>query len=454
MRCASGSDAPVSSSLISFEAALTLVAMLLRPFLRVRPSYSSRSSPAVTTTLVGRLGRRRRRRRRPRRSALGSSTISTETSPSTPCSADGAERLDATCRRRPAARPAPARRRVVAGSDADDPAEAAAVLEEAVDGVGEVRALHERAVVRVRRVAVDAGELRPVRDPHRRVDRPARGEADEGGDRGPDALDRLRLRRDLLDVDPGRQVRSACQLPPRGPVVRCSSSVSERLGMPARTRRGDGAARVVDEHLATRRGPRGSASRRARRARASASSRRRCPRRRQHDRGRCEGRRGRPAPSSRADISVAPRPRGPASIRAMPRRTIGARCPRRTRGGTDRGRTHGRSAGPMRRGRDAADRGAANAGNGWLPVALTRARERLRGASSTTRSASPGTGSSHLRLALPPVRRPRAEAVDAGHGSDHEPAVLVARGHPQPARRPARPTPPGPARPPRRAPCR
>ena len=50
-RCASGSDAPVSSILTSFEAALTLVAMLLRPFLRVRPSYSSLSLPEVTTSL-------------------------------------------------------------------------------------------------------------------------------------------------------------------------------------------------------------------------------------------------------------------------------------------------------------------------------------------------------------------------------------------------------------------
>ena len=57
--------------------------------------------------------------------------------------------------------------------------------------MGEVRALHERPVLRVRRVAVDLGELRPVRDPHRRVDRPARREADERGDGGADALDRL-----------------------------------------------------------------------------------------------------------------------------------------------------------------------------------------------------------------------------------------------------------------------
>ena len=42
--CASGSVAPVSSILISFEEALTLVARLERPFLRFRPSYSSRSS--------------------------------------------------------------------------------------------------------------------------------------------------------------------------------------------------------------------------------------------------------------------------------------------------------------------------------------------------------------------------------------------------------------------------
>jgi hypothetical protein len=49
--CASGSDAPVSSILISFEEALTLVARLERPFLRFRPSYSSRSEPDVTTSL-------------------------------------------------------------------------------------------------------------------------------------------------------------------------------------------------------------------------------------------------------------------------------------------------------------------------------------------------------------------------------------------------------------------
>jgi hypothetical protein len=51
-RCASGSEAPVSSILISFEAELTLVARLLRPFLSVRPSYSScPADPASTTSL-------------------------------------------------------------------------------------------------------------------------------------------------------------------------------------------------------------------------------------------------------------------------------------------------------------------------------------------------------------------------------------------------------------------
>ena len=50
-RCASGSDAPVSSILTSFDEALTLVAMLLRPFFSVRPSYSSLSLPQVTISL-------------------------------------------------------------------------------------------------------------------------------------------------------------------------------------------------------------------------------------------------------------------------------------------------------------------------------------------------------------------------------------------------------------------
>ena len=45
-RCASGSDAPVSSILISFEAELTFVARFVRPFLRVRPVNSSLSAPA------------------------------------------------------------------------------------------------------------------------------------------------------------------------------------------------------------------------------------------------------------------------------------------------------------------------------------------------------------------------------------------------------------------------
>ena len=54
-RSSSGSDSPLSSILISFEAALTLVAMLLRPFLSVRPSYSSFSLAGRDDDLVGRL---------------------------------------------------------------------------------------------------------------------------------------------------------------------------------------------------------------------------------------------------------------------------------------------------------------------------------------------------------------------------------------------------------------
>ena len=42
---------PVSSTLTSLEAALTFVARLVRPFLSVRPSYSSLSEPAETTSL-------------------------------------------------------------------------------------------------------------------------------------------------------------------------------------------------------------------------------------------------------------------------------------------------------------------------------------------------------------------------------------------------------------------
>ena len=46
-----GATPPVSSILTSFDDALTFVAMLLRPFLSVRPSYSSLSLPEVTTSL-------------------------------------------------------------------------------------------------------------------------------------------------------------------------------------------------------------------------------------------------------------------------------------------------------------------------------------------------------------------------------------------------------------------
>ena len=57
------------------------------------------------------------------------------------------------------------------------------------------------------RVAEDLRELGPVRDPHRRVDRTARGQPDERGDRGADALDGLVRGWDLLDVDARGQVR-------------------------------------------------------------------------------------------------------------------------------------------------------------------------------------------------------------------------------------------------------
>ena len=50
-RCASGSEALVSSILISLEDALTLVARFVRPFLSVSPSYSSLALPAVTLSV-------------------------------------------------------------------------------------------------------------------------------------------------------------------------------------------------------------------------------------------------------------------------------------------------------------------------------------------------------------------------------------------------------------------
>ena len=92
-------------------------------------------------------------------------------------------------------------------TDPHHPTQVSAVLEEPVDAVGEVRALHERTVVGLVRVAVDLGELGPVRDPHRRVDRAARRQAHECRDRCAHALDRLVRGRNLLDVDAGSQVR-------------------------------------------------------------------------------------------------------------------------------------------------------------------------------------------------------------------------------------------------------
>src|SRR5262249_31093589 len=50
----SGSAAPVSSILISFEPALTTVAMCRRPFFSVSPSYSLATRAAARAELVGR----------------------------------------------------------------------------------------------------------------------------------------------------------------------------------------------------------------------------------------------------------------------------------------------------------------------------------------------------------------------------------------------------------------
>ena len=71
-RCASGRAAPVSSILISFDCALTLVARLLRPFLVDRPVNSSFSAPEFTRTVKVLSAPS---------PAEGSSAISTSTSP-------------------------------------------------------------------------------------------------------------------------------------------------------------------------------------------------------------------------------------------------------------------------------------------------------------------------------------------------------------------------------------
>src|SRR5216684_33209 len=75
----------------------------------------------------------------------------------------------------------------------------AAVVEEAVHGVGKQRGVLE--------VAEGPGVLRPVRDQHRLVRRADRRLADERAGRSPDCLDGLRSAVDLLDIDARGQIR-------------------------------------------------------------------------------------------------------------------------------------------------------------------------------------------------------------------------------------------------------
>ena len=97
---------------------------------------------------------------------------------------DRAERLDVALSLA-AGSAARGRGRAVLVADADDPGELTAVLEEAVDGVRQERALHERPVLGVLRIPEDLRELGPVRDPHRLVDGSTWREPDERRDRGP-----------------------------------------------------------------------------------------------------------------------------------------------------------------------------------------------------------------------------------------------------------------------------
>ncbi len=100
----------------------------MRPFLSVRPSYSSLPDVPASTTSLYVLSPP---------SAVGSSVTSTLTLPSTPSSA-WARKVSTALSAAAGSAATGARAAVLGRADADDPAQRAAVLEEAVDGVREV----------------------------------------------------------------------------------------------------------------------------------------------------------------------------------------------------------------------------------------------------------------------------------------------------------------------------
>src|SRR5690348_2249475 len=87
---------------------------------------------------------------------------------------------------------------VPVAAQAHDVADPAAVVEVAVDGVGEVGAGDE--------IAERVAELRPVGALDRRVERTLLGEADEPRHRGGHTLNRLAAARYFFDVDTGREI--------------------------------------------------------------------------------------------------------------------------------------------------------------------------------------------------------------------------------------------------------
>ncbi len=130
-------------------------------------------------------------------------------------------------------------RRLAVLPDADDEGGPAAVVEVAVDGVSQVRAVDE--------IAERLRELAPVRDERRLVERTLRGESDEGGDGSADALDRARAGLDFFDVHTrGQVLRHAALLDLDGPTER------DARGLARTGRAGQGSGQASLPERATR----------------------------------------------------------------------------------------------------------------------------------------------------------------------------------------------------------
>ena len=104
-------------------------------------------------------------------------------------------------------------------------------------------------------IPVDRRELGPVRDPGRPVDRPARGEADESGDRRAHPFDRLVRRGNLLDVHARGQITCRHLTPSLGQVVDRCELPKQIVGSRSWNASGSGAAWVEHLHLRLVAGP-------------------------------------------------------------------------------------------------------------------------------------------------------------------------------------------------------